>query len=487
MFGKYSGRRLLKALVVFILSILLTFALYDMGLRAENILLIFVVGILIIIVESASFIWGILSAIIFILMFNFFFTEPRFSLNVDDPNHYVSFIIFFIVAAIVATLMSRLQKQMNLARHNAAVSENLYEMSKGFWHFNDEAGIVAYAERAIFNLLKRECKLFILDRGHYSEQLPQEVIWCFKNSFPCGCGETKFSRDKYKYLPIRSANSTLGVVQIDCSKLELSKDDSRYLTTVLFQLTIALERYRLNLLEEESRTKLDRESLRNNLLRSISHDLRTPLTGIAGGSGLLLENINSISAEETTTILRDIHTDALWLSSLVENLLNMTRIQDGRLTVSRKNEVIDDIVEEAVTKASKRSDQHTLRVNRPEDIVLAPVDAQLIIQVLINLLDNAIRHTRAGSIVEVSYFNDAEQVTLEVSDNGGGMTVERLAKVFDPFFTTGGSSDRKRGMGLGLSICKSIVEAHGGSISASNNQAGGATFKIVLPLAYENN
>lgn len=487
MLNKYISNKLAKAIVVFVLSILLAFSLYATDLRIENILLVFVVGILIIIVESSSFSWGIVSAILFVFTFNFFFTEPRFTFDVDDPNYLVSFAIFFIVAALVSTLMTRLQRQMHLAKHSAAVSENLYEISKGFWHLNDEQGIVAYASQAISGLLKRECLIFIMDRGEQSSAVQQEAVWCFENSFPCGQGETKFSKDRYKYLPIRSESSTLGVVRVDCAKIKLSSEDERYLNTVIFQLTIALERYRLNISEEENRVKIARENLRSNLLRSISHDLRTPLTGIAGGSGLLLDNIQNMDMETVKSVLKDINEDALWLSSLVENLLNMTRIQDGRLTVQRKLEVVDDVIAEVVGKVSKRSGEHTLNLQRPADVILAPMDAQLIIQVLINVLDNAFRHTEDNSVVELSYKSEQGKLIIEISDNGKGIAPEALANIFEPFYSTAhGGSDQKRGMGLGLSICKAIIVAHEGSISAMNNRGGGATFKIVLPLHIDN-
>ena len=474
--------KLLKTALIFALVVSLAFALYIMELRLENILLVFVVGVLVISVASSSFIWGITAAVLFILTFNFFFTEPRFTFNVDDPNYLVSFVIFFIVAALGSTLMSRLQSHMYMAKHNAAVSNNLYEVSKGFWRLSDEQAIVEYATEAIADLLKRSCKIFILDRGKLDMTMSPKIIWCFVNAHPCGSGENKFSDDKRKYLPIRSESHTFGVVSVDCTQIELSKEDGRYLNTVLLQLTIALERHRLNIAEEENRIKIERENLRSNLLRSISHDLRTPLTGIAGCSGLLIDNLHKIDTESVRTTLRDIHADSIWLSGLVENLLQMTRIQDGRLTVTGKIEVVEDVVAAAVGKVSKRREEHSIKINKPSEVIVAHMDAQLIIQVLINLLDNAFRHTPDKSVVELSYGIENGWLALTVSDNGTGISEEKLPNIFEPFYSTAhGEADKKRGMGLGLSICRAIVNAHGGSISAENNKSGGARFRILLP------
>ncbi len=483
MLKKHITVKLLKSLVIYMLSILMALVLSEMGLRAENILLIFVIGILIAIVETGSLIYGVAYSVVYVFTFNFFFTDPKFTFNVNDPNYFVSFGIFFIVAMIVTTLTVRLQKQMLIAKKNAKISEKLYEVSRGFLHLTDEKATVTYGEKELSELLMRDVKLFMLSREADKKGLAGEVLWCFENSFPCGAGETKFADSKQKYIPIRSGNSTVGVVQIDCTEIPFSDEDNKQLSTVLFQLTIAIERLRLNVTEEENRIKIERENLRSNLLHSISHDLRTPLTGIAGGSEFLLENIDSISNEEAKTVLFDISAEAHWLGGLVENLLNMTRIQDGRLTVTKKNEVVDDIIDEAVAKMSKRKGKHTVNIINPNDIVVAPMDAQLVIQVLINLLDNAFRHTQEDSTVNVSYRCDKGSLLIDVCDNGHGIEAEKFDRIFDDFYTNSSKTvDGHRGIGLGLSICKSIITAHGGEISARNKDNGGACFTVKLPI-----
>lgn len=487
MLNKYIKGNLLKTIFIFILSTLMALVLEEIGLRAENILLIFVVGILIIIVETGSFIWSTISAFVFVLTFNFFFTEPKFTFMVNNPNYFVSFGIFIIVAIIVTTLTVRLKRQKDIAQKNAEISKKLYEVSRGFLYLNNEVAITNYCEKVISDLLRRKCELFILcketEKIVSRNKLSVEILWCYENSFACGNGETKFSKSESKYIPIRSGNSTLGVARLECTDKQFTENETRHLSTILFQLTIALERCWLNISEEENRIKIERENLRSNLLRSISHDLRTPLTGIAGGAEFLLDSIENVDNETQKSILASITSDALWLSALVDNLLNMTRIQDGRLTVTKKNEVVEDVVSEAISKVIKRKDDHTIHISKSQEIILTPMDAQLIIQVIINLLDNAIRHTRADSTIEISYTANKEKLTLLVSDNGGGVPNERLEHIFEPFFTSSqDSADKGRGMGLGLSICKSIIEAHNGKISVYNNKVGGATFEISLPL-----
>lgn len=482
MISKYIKTNMIKTTTIFVLSTLIAQLLWRMGLRVENILLIFVIGVLTVIVKTGSFIWGISSAVIFVLIFNFFFTEPKFTFRVDDPNHYVSFFIFIIVAVMVSTLTQRLKKQKDIAQKNAEISKKLYEVSRGFLYQNDEKAIITYCEKVISDLLLRRCSIYILCNTNIQNE-SKEVMWCYGHSITCGKGETEFADSTDKYFPIRSGNSTLGVAKIDCTDKPFIEDERRHLNTILFQLTIVLERCWLNISEQENRIKIERENLRSNLLRSISHDLRTPLTGIAGGAGFLLESIESVDTETVKGVLENITDDALWLSGLVDNLLNMTRIQDGRLTVTKKNEVVEDVIYEAVSKVLKRKGDHTINIVKQDDIVLAAMDAQLIMQVIINILDNAIYHTRADSKIQISYCVDGERFILLISDNGGGISQNKVDEIFEPFFTTSQqNTDKGRGMGLGLSICKSIIQAHKGEISVYNNDVGGATFKISLPL-----
>ena len=286
---------------------------------------------------------------------------------------------------------------------------------------------------------------------------------------------------EYAYIPLSSKNATHGVVKF---KGKLTAEEARLADTFISQITLALDREMMASLEEENRLQIEKEKLRSSLLRSISHDLRTPLTGIAGGADLLLSNINEIDQETMKSVLTDIASDASWLSNMVENLLNMTRLQDGRLTIKKKNEVVDDIIGETVSKVQKQKNKHKLIVEKPEEVMLVPMDAQLIIQVLFNLIDNAFKHTREDSCIRVSAYREGQCAIFEVSDNGGGIKPESLGKVFDNFYSAeDGHSDRRLGMGLGLSICKSIVEAHNGKITAENNTIGGATFKVTLPEA----
>lgn len=263
----------------------------------------------------------------------------------------------------------------------------------------------------------------------------------------------------------------------------LSEEEKIYVDTVISQLTLVIERELLSREKENTRIQVERERLKSTLLRSISHDLRTPLTGITGSAGFLLDNLGIMDEATIKSMLKDICSDSEWLSTMVENLLNLTRIQEGRLDINKKKEVVDDLVASAVRLVSNRVGNHTLKMETPEDILLVSVDGRLFIQVLVNLLDNAFRHSGTGTTVTLRVKQDGNCLKFVVSDNGIGIPNDKIDKIFDNFFTTAyENGDKQRGVGLGLTICKAMVEAQGGTIRAFNSPQGGAVFEVSMPM-----
>lgn len=471
-----------KVVIIWVLSTMLAIVLDKMGIRIENLLLIYLVGVLISIVETSSMIWGIGAAVGFVFTFNFLFTAPKFTFMVDDPNYIVSLLIFVIVALIVTTLTVKLQKQMVVANLKTQITSKVNEIGSGFLNLSGYMAIERYGADSLKTLIGRDVE--VLTRRHREEEFSDSSAeWCYRHSMPCGHGEAQFTQNRYLYIPIKNSRKTYGVIIINCDAYDLQGEEKIYVDTVVSQLTLVLERERLSQDKEEGRIQVERERLKSTLLRSISHDLRTPLTGIAGSAGFLHDNITELDTETQLNMLKDICSDAEWLNTMVENLLNMTRIQEGRLEINKKNEVVDDLISSAIMLVSKRVGNHILRTETPDEIVLVPVDARLFIQVLVNLLDNAFRHSGTDTTVVVSVNVHKKHVVFQVSDNGKGIPREKLERVFDNFFTTAyESGDKQRGVGLGLTICKAIVEALGGRITVFNNEKGGATFQIEMPV-----
>jgi len=232
----------------------------------------------------------------------------------------------------------------------------------------------------------------------------------------------------------------------------------------------------------------EKEALRANLLRAISHDLRTPLTGIIGASSTYLENSTTITESEKTSLVSNIREDANWLLNMVENLLSVTRIRDTGAHVLKRPEPLEEVASEAIERFHKRVPKSIVHVTVPEEFIMVPMDATLIEQVIINLLENAVYHSNTTDPISLSIFVQDGYAWFQIRDQGDGISPERLNTLFDGYTSSPNSSyDSHKGMGIGLSICKAIVTAHDGKITAANEEHG-AVFTFTLPLgenAYE--
>lgn len=252
---------------------------------------------------------------------------------------------------------------------------------------------------------------------------------------------------------------------------------------------------KLSIEQERIKFAMEKEQMKSNMLRSISHDLRTPLTGIAGASSLISASEGKMDQKSIIRLATDINEQAEWLIRLVENILSMTKIDSGKLMIEKSPEVVDDVVNDAVAHVVGIRDNRKLIIHIPEEVVLVPMDGKMIVQVLINLLDNAVKHTSLHGIISVDVRKEADKVWFHIKDNGTGIEESIMDKVFDDFVTFRKvSSDAGKGIGLGLTICKAIIHAHGGEIYAENNAKNnaengaennpeqGAEFRFYLPL-----
>lgn len=228
--------------------------------------------------------------------------------------------------------------------------------------------------------------------------------------------------------------------------------------------------------------QIEKEQLRADLLRSISHDLRTPLTSISGNASNLLSNENEFSQETRMQIYGDIYDDSMWLIKLVENLLSVTRIEDGRMDLRMSAELMDEVIAEAMRHTDRNRDGRKIEVRSDEEFILGKMDARLIVQVVINLVDNAVKYTPEGAQIRIHTGKKDGMVVVSVSDTGPGIPDEQKSKVFDMFYTgTNRAADGRRSLGLGLGLCRSIIRAHGGEIWVSDNKPQGAVFTFTLP------
>lgn len=326
------------------------------------------------------------------------------------------------------------------------------------------------------------------------EQFPQSALsdeekavayWSYKNNQHAGASTNTLPHSQCLYYAVRGNNNVLAVagVYLKDDEDELDVFDKNLLKALLDECGLALEKQRLYEEKKGAELKANQEELRVNLLRAISHDLRTPLTSISGNAALLLEEGGVLAPAKKRALYSDIYDDAMWLVNLVENLLSITRIENGTMDLSVQPELIDEVFREALAHLDRHASEHDIKVKLADDMLMADMDVRLIVQVIINLLNNAIKYTPQGSHITLQARKIGRNVRIMVADDGPGVSEEDKKRLFEMFFTggtRGRSSDSGRGLGLGLSLCESIVEAHGSSIKVRNVAPHGVSFEFSL-------
>lgn len=456
-----------KTFLVFVLATLISLGMNYLGISKESIIMVFLLGVLFSSTITSSFIWGIINSFASLLAFNYFFTEPRFTFVMYHTTDVILLGFFLITAIVSGTMTSRLQKQIEIAEKNERTSMVLYQIASGFLPVSGEKSIVLRGLSFIEEFLGSKAVVKLdRDGAVYPQQNRQN-----ENRIPSHT------------FPIQSAAGNLGVIQIYEAAEVMDKQNELIARSISTQLGIALDREMLYNEQEDIKIAMEREQLRATLLRSVAHDLRSPLTALLGAGNLLADNYEKLTDEERKKLAHDLSEEILWLTNLVENILNMTRINESGLVLKKNGEIIDDVISEAVSHVERHINGRKFHVHLPEKVIMVPMDGKLIVQVLINLLENAIRHTPSDSEIALEVFEGRKVIKVVVSDTGDGIDSNIKDKLFDKFVTLEqGVTDGKRGIGLGLTICKAIVEAHGGTIFAEANSPKGTRLVFTLPL-----
>lgn len=496
---KFTYGDILKVSLIIGLCTIVSIVFESIGFTEHNILLVYIIGILFISINTNGYMVGIISAFINAIAFNYFFTIPRFTLTMDDSSYLMTLPFFVIASITTSTLTSKIREESKELMIKEKNSELLYQISKKFLGVVGRENIINHSIELISLSIEKDT-IFYTKKGNSDkllinynklstikeEDLKSErgiVEWVFKNNKEAGSNTETLPGARFYYIPLIGYGGLEGVLAIDCRNGVLKEKDRVFLEAIKAQMILAIDRDSLYEEQENNKIAIEREQLRNNLLRAISHDLRTPLTGIVGSSSLILENIDKLDNDTVLELLKGINEEGEWLIRLVENVLSMTKIEEGMLEVIKSDEIIEDIIYEALERINFRNKTRKIKVKTWDDLIIAPMDGKLICQVIINLVDNAIKYTPADSEIRIEVRLNKNFMVLEVIDNGNGIDEENLPYLFDQFFTVSNNCiDSKRGVGLGLAICKSIIRAHGGNIVARNNKTGGASFSFTLPM-----
>ena len=425
------------------------------GFSEANIIAIYLLAVLLTAMITSTRSSYVLSAIGSVLVFNFFFTYPQFSLRVYADGAPLTFLIMLIASLTVGTMTDRMKGQTKQSTQAAYRTNLLLETNQLLQKAQTDEEVLQACRTQVSKLL-----------GRTASVLPGVV--------------NSANKDTQRY-PIKVQDRIYGTVIIEGTE-PLEAFENSVLLSILGECALTLENSRNAKEKEAAKLQAENEKLRANLLRSISHDLRTPLTSISGNAGMLLSDLEKLDSDTIRQMCGDIYDDSAWLTNLVENLLAVTKIEEGRMRLQKQPHLVEEIVTEALQHISRKQTEHTVTVYHENELLLARCDARLIIQVIINLVDNAIKYTPAGSHITITTKKNEQHTEISVADNGAGIPDNEKEKVFQMFYSGSNPiADCRRSLGLGLSLCKSIITAHGGEITVSDNVPTGTIFTFTIP------
>jgi two-component system sensor histidine kinase KdpD len=467
-------------------------ALYP-RVHAANIIMLYLAGVALVAVRFGR--WpSVVAACLSVAAFDIIFVPPYWTFAVTDTQYLITFAVMLTVALLISTLAVRLRDQAEAARQRERRTHALYALSRDLSALTEPGEVSAAVCRHVAELFHGPAQVLLPDgdgalrsaaqspAGAGPETRDRAVAeWVFRHGRPAGLGTDTLPGATTLYVPLPGGTAPVGVLGVrpDAALLPLTPEHRDLLDTLARLVASPLERTRLAADAERARVEVEAEQLRNTLLSSVSHDLRTPLAAITGAASSLLD-AESVGGAARRDLALTIYEESERLDRLVGNLLDMTRLESGRLRLHREWHSPEELVGGALGRMDKALASHRVITAVPSDLPLVPVDALLIERVLVNLLDNAVKYTPAQATIWVSAAAAPGAVEIEVADDGPGLPAGQEERVFEKFFRA--DSSQRRGFGLGLAICRAIVNAHGGRISAANRPQGGVAFRFSLPI-----
>ncbi|HWQ15087.1 MAG TPA: sensor histidine kinase KdpD [Roseiflexaceae bacterium] len=498
----------LWAPVVVAITSAVTLLLDRAAIGEANLIMVFLLGVLAVALSGGRG-PSVLATIMSVLAFNFLFVEPRLSFAVTDTRYLITFSVMLVVGLTVSTLVARFRWQAEAAQARERRTAALYALSRELASVRGLDNLVRAAVRHVSEVFgSRVVLLMPTGRGRlqpwgsisgWARDLdPQQVFspdasdqgvaqWVFDRNEMAGLGTSTLSAAEAVYLPLAGAQRTVGVLGVrpDHPRRVRAPEQIHLLETFANQIALAVERATLAQEAERAQVTAETERMRAALLSSVSHDLRTPLAVITGATSSLLQDGDALDEPTRRELLQTAYGEAEWLNRLVGNLLNMTRLEAGVIQVRKEWQPLEEVVGAALARLAASRDaaaalrERPLSIDLPPTLPLVPLDGVLIEQVLVNLLHNALTHTPPGTPVAVRAWEAAGEVVVEVADRGPGLPPGSEGQVFDKFYH---GQTAGRGVGLGLAICRGMVEAHGGRIWAEQRPDGGVGFRFSLPL-----
>ena len=464
-------------------------------LGASNIPMVYLLGVLIV----AAY-WGrgpaVLASVLSVVAYDFFFVSPYLTLTVSDPREVITFAVLLVTALVTGTLTVMIREQAEAAQQGERRTAALYAISRELMTYHRVANLAAVAARHIHELSNSRVAVLLPDQDkHLTLQTGEESAfvmdskdagvaqWVFNHGQRAGLGTDTLPDAGALYLPLVASRGVIGVLAVrpDQPRRLLASAQMHLLEAFTNQTAAAIERVLLAEEAQRAQLTIETERMRNAVLSAVSHDLRTPLATIVGATSSFLEQKEGLDPGASRGLIQAAYDEAIRLDRLVNNLLSMTRLEAGAVRLDKEWLPLEEVVGAALVRLEDRLEQRAVNTHLPSDSPLVLLDGVLIEQVLVNLLDNAIKYTPPDTPIDLSAEITTDRLSVEVADRGPGIPPGDHERIFDKFYrvATAGSP----GVGLGLSICRGIVEAHGGRMWAENRPGGGAVFRFTLPMS----
>ncbi len=484
------------ALGLFLIATVTNYFIIAMYHKTINVSGIYLLAVILTSLLTGSYFWGMLSALGGVVGTNFCFTYPYFAIDFSLSGYPLTFFIMALVAIGTCALTVNIRKQRDAAHRREKMANILNEMDQRLLQIDEKKQIVALlleylhiqlALPVLYFEIKGEKICCIGHLGDVQEELTnnQYDILCrsLKEQKIIDVGITEDSPSGFLSIPVVRQNRVFGAACILLQKESLSMEMRSYAQGLVNHFAIAFERQELSEAQQQILMEKQAEQMRSYLLRAISHDLRTPLTGILGASGAILNNGETMQPELARRLMLDIHEEAQWLLRMIENVLSVTKIGNYNPELKKTMEPVEEVIADSIARCKKYFSDLKVEVHMPDDVIMLPMDPILIRQVVTNLIDNAYRHGNSQEKVELDVSMCEQYVEISVQDYGKGLPAEKLERLFSGIHDhqqQGG--DAGRGLGLGMSICKTIVEAHKGKIFAETVPGKGLRVTFQLPL-----
>ncbi len=436
-----------------------------------------------------------LTAVANVIVLDFCFVPPRFTFAISNLEYLVTFAVMLVLALVIANLVANVRAQTRVAGARERRTSLLYAMSRELAATRAFDNLTRVAVKHVAETFSGRAAVLLPDsRGRLQGPRTTDPAtlegpdlsvaqWVFDHGRPAGLGTDTLPAATAQYLPLNATQKTLGVLAVQPTQRRrlLLPEQRHLLETFAGQIALAIERAERSEEAESARVAVETESLRNSLLASISHDLRTPLATIMAASHALNDAKMQPDAVTRARLARTVESTAQEISELVSNVLDLMSFQFGEVHLNRDAHSVDVLVESALARLEGRLAQHPVEIALPADLPLVDVDAPLVTRALVNILENAAKHTPPGTRITVSAGLETDAVRLVIDDNGPGLPPGPPEQLFAKF-ERGKSEADVGGAGLGLAICKAIIEAHGGRVTAAQRPGGGARFTLTLPV-----